>query len=220
MVGVRGVHTSYFLNSAILAYTTMEPSLYIPRLERELPSPGSWTATTGRTSDVSGPVGYISNLGIGWTRRQLAVYRIAIAPSDWFARDNPRRDYNAVILSSDWCVSRWDSIPPDALWWVRGSKEVFYTYVDLENLNFSNTAFEHRHNLFESGDVSQHGILADQEERLWRESCWGFVPFKNPHPRGYQGMWGRFNFRTSRRYRETLRVHDKYSSGHILEEGW
>ena len=136
-------------------------------------------------------------------------------PPYWDTHSN----VSQVETVGDWCASRWDYPPDDLLWWTRGTKETLFTYVMRENLNFQNTPFEHRYNLRISRPQTDLKILAKLEFDLWGAEYEAFVPFKNPHPQGYQGVWGDFNFWSEMAYRR-LDVHDTFEPDHILKLGW
>lgn len=131
-------------------------------------------------------------------------------------------------FSVGWCVSLWETIP-DTLWWARGLKDIFFMCVHIRVLDFRNTAFEHRYNLFSYQDgepnIRRGGVLetlAEMEKLVWSRGHKEFVPFKRPHPQGYKGVWGDFSdLAELDPYTVTFRAHDKFESGHhTLIKGW
>ena len=127
------------------------------------------------------------------------------------------RDYR---YSYSWCASSWEVIPQLHNW-----GKMFLTYVDHTNLNFIGTPFEHRYNdhlsRHNSDHVDRHRLdrRARKELRRWGWGHDAFVPFKNPHPQGYQGVLINLNVMFDYSCRR-LEVHDDYASGqHILGLG-
>ena len=120
---------------------------------------------------------------------------------------------------NDWCASKWAKTPTDTLW--RDQRDVLLTHVMHESLNFQNTPFEHRYNLIASYTyAAEQKLLASKEYRTWSRGFEAFIPFKKPHPEGYQGVWGNFDDWIMWDQAE-MRVHDKYDSGvHLLKVGW
>ena len=115
-----------------------------------------------------------------------------------------------------WCCSRWETVPEDALWRARGHKEAFYTSVVGGNLDWRNTPLEHRYNLsITNGSSSELEILAYNEDMMWGDGN-TFIPFKEAHPQGYQGVLVSFDV-WSRSNVTTLRVIDRFSPTHLLE---
>ena len=92
-----------------------------------------------------------------------------------------------------WCASTWCSPLPKRIMTTGG---VFYTTILFSNLNFTNTAFEHRYNLIDPANNSAEACrLAVEEGLLWDWDYNGFVPFIHPYPHGYQGVYGVFGNR-------------------------
>ena len=90
-----------------------------------------------------------------------------------------------------WCASLWFSPVPKHMIPIG---RTFHTKVLFSNLNFTNTAFEHRYNLLDpSNDSVEACNLSSGEESLWGWGFEGFVPFKISHPHGYQGVYGIFS---------------------------
>ena len=124
-----------------------------------------------------------------------------------------------------WCVSLWGIIP-DALWWVRGKKEILLVRVNVGCLDFRNTAFEHRYNLrvnrVNNVENSPLNTLAKMERQMWGKGYKEFVPFKSTHPQGYKGMC--LGFEQYIVYGDgsiCAFAQDKFESGiHSLIEGW
>ena len=107
--------------------------------------------------------------------------------------------------SETWCASTWCSPLPKR---VMSIGRRFNTAVLLSNLNFTNTAFEHRYNLIDpSNDSTEACELASDELSLWGWDYEDFVPFKAPYPHGYQGVYGAFGYKlpNGRRMRPTTR---------------
>ena len=101
-----------------------------------------------------------------------------------------------------WCASYWD-YPPK---WGPGYDADLYTYVDHNNLDFRGTPFELRYNAhFIPRHVKNIHRLAILEGEMW-EGCKSFVPFKNPLPDGYQGVWDDLSpwLGSGRRFMEVL----------------
>ena len=119
----------------------------------------------------------------------------------------------------DWCVSEWCTIPSDALWWVPGNKGYLATHVITSNLNFINTPLEHRYNLSVRTFDSKLLTLARNERVLWKGDRKTFIPFKRPHPQGYQGVWMSTDLKV-RGFSRSVWVHDEFTSGHVLEFGY
>lgn len=125
-----------------------------------------------------------------------------------------------------WCASSWDEIPSEDLWWARGEKGILFTHVLFTNLDFRNTPFEHRFNLYavdlfqtrhgESGVHPELRRLAEMEAELWREHN-SFVPFKEPNPQGYQGVYGDFAFLITST-NTIAYVYDEFRCGRTLLE--
>ena len=119
----------------------------------------------------------------------------------------------------EWCCSKWARPPPDALWWVPGEKGILITQVSTANLNFHNTPLELRHTLSAREDDPTLKILAQNERLLWKGVRKTFIPFKRPHPQGYQGVWMCPNLEVGG-LGEGIQVHDKFNSDHVLEIDW
>lgn len=140
--------------------------------------------------------------------------------------NSPAHVYQAG-MSRYWCASLWDHPPSRELWQSRSSRERLLTYVLCDNLNFHNTPFEHRFNLFDSwGDRPDLEILAKMEMKLWGWALESFIPFKRPLPGGYKGVWGDFGHWSGEMNSVTtntnaLFVNDALEYGrHLLEFGW
>ena len=117
------------------------------------------------------------------------------------------------------CISRWEEIP-DELWESRGgSGDPFYATVEMVNLNFDNTPFYHQHNRWikHADDPSvEISALSRREIILWSDNTKYFVPFKNPHPQGYQGVYGNFIYEIEGG-KSFIKVKDEFISGqHLL----
>ena len=127
-----------------------------------------------------------------------------------------------------WCASEWSTIPPDPLWRVLGDDGVLVTKVRVFNLNFDNTPFEHqsRQNHHQDGPTRCVGsqvppnpaldILARNERHMWQGTGKTFIPFKRPHPKGYQGVWMKPCLDV-RKISWDIYVYDDFTSGHALE---
>ena len=122
-------------------------------------------------------------------------------------------------IDEGWCCSNWIRPPPDALWQIREEMWMFMTYVTATNLNFSNTPLEHRYNLHIHNTDPELKILAQNERQLWRGSRETFIPFKRPHPKGYQGLWMSPSLKV-RGFCQIMEVRDTFTFGHALEHGW
>ena len=120
----------------------------------------------------------------------------------------------------DWCASHWDTPPTDALWWVHDVMGAFQTYVLHSSLNFQNSIFEHRYNLFRNtNDCPKQCELAVLEREQWGVRN-VFIPFKESLPDGYKGVRGNFDRWLYNHASDDLLilVIDRYSSeGHLLE---
>ena len=117
-----------------------------------------------------------------------------------------------------WCASYWETIPVDELWRWLDQPRSLNTYTSLRKLDFRNTAFEHRSNLndLEGGDALYQ--LADLERATWGDSHCEFIPFKRPHPQGYQGVWGNFDPLLKNLMADGFPVKDAFESGvHTLK---
>ena len=121
----------------------------------------------------------------------------------------------------DWCASLWDTIPPDELWRVRGYRETLFVRVTSANLCWRNTPLEHRYNLHlgDGARFSELEILAKKERLMWEGKRKTFIPFKNPHPQGYQGVWMKLEVWPVRIH-EVFHVRDRFSPDHTLEMEW
>ena len=98
-----------------------------------------------------------------------------------------------------WCASRWDTPPIDRMWNLLSIKELFRTQVNSDNLDFTNTPFEHCRNLYCSrGPQPELEILARIERIVWGGNYVAIVPFKTPNPKGYQGVLMSFNLPRAR----------------------
>ena len=125
------------------------------------------------------------------------------------------------------CASNWITIPHDELWTLCRPGEEFLSKVQVRNLDFRGTPFEHRHNEYafrrqfwilscmdNSGDVVW---LSEQERNIWGAHFETFVPFKRPNPQGYQGVWGDFDCALTDLW-SSLYVYDTFDSGiHALK---
>ena len=116
------------------------------------------------------------------------------------------------------CASQWDTIPNNALWWAQGRHEWLHTHVLKSNLNFHNTPLEHRYNksIHRGESDPQLNFLARNEHQMWMGSDKFFIPFKNPNPQGYQGVWASLDNRLISSW-ICMRVYDKHSPNHRLE---
>ena len=118
-----------------------------------------------------------------------------------------------ITYLDGWCCSQWEQHPPERLWQMFGGVTALVTFVMTCNLKFVNTPFEYRHNLKDDPE------LAEKERRLWvgvvRKT---FIPFKTPHPGGYQGVWMSPSLEMNVIGLE-FPAHDKFNSGHALEFG-
>ena len=135
---------------------------------------------------------------------------------------DPAYVYQTLSVMEYCLVSQWETIPVDELWWARGQKETFYTFVECGKLNFVNTPFEHNLTFDRSG-FGELKVLADRERILWHDDHKTFVPFKDPLPQGYQGVLGTFEWWVRQRCKSvhsSIQVHDKFSPNHLLEGGW
>lgn len=121
------------------------------------------------------------------------------------------------------CVSQWTQPLPERAW---GAGEVFLTTILWETLSFVGTAFEHRCNHVASFDCEEYLYkLADDEAQRWGVHHKGFVPFKNPQPNGYKGIYGSFGrelevdlqYDTLASLPECICVRATYEGGCILE---
>ena len=129
-------------------------------------------------------------------------------------------------VGGKWCPSRWETIPDDALWRARGLVDSFCMYVRVANLDFRNTPLEQMYNLSLQGMVlngsermSELETLARNERLLWEGVHKTYIPFKKPHPQGYQGIW--VNLREwPESICEIIYVHDRFSPTHLLEISW
>ena len=128
------------------------------------------------------------------------------------------RDIVGVIqrgVTIKWCASYWDEIPSDEL---RGyiGWDMLLTYVIHSNLDFTNTPFQHRYNKYTVKPYyPQLGILAMMEENFWGVEAEAFIPFKNPQPSGYKGVWGNFN-KVPRKCQGRIRVQDRFTHSNVL----
>ena len=116
-----------------------------------------------------------------------------------------------------WCCSQWEQIPPDELWFIHGTMGYFFTVVLIDSLNFTNTHLELRYNLSINRDDPELEILAENERLLWLGDRELFVPFKTPHPQGYQGVW--MSARLSMTVLDGLTIHvcDRFRPHHHLK---
>ena len=140
-----------------------------------------------------------------------------------YLHDPDNYTHPALVLqegpAENWCASILEEIP-DALWWARGMKEVFHTYVYYNTLDFRNTAFEFRNmDSMCKGENSEIATLANQEGLTWAEDYKEFIPFKTPQPSGYRGVYGEFHPWLDRGV-DVLHVYDTFSPTHVLELEW
>lgn len=128
--------------------------------------------------------------------------------------------YQVGASKASWCASLWDTIPPDILWRFDGSKYTLFTVVKKYTLDWRNTPFESRYNLsIHKEEWSDLEMLAKGERKLWGIHCTAFIPFKDPHPQGYKGVWGNFDLWLWSRCPD-MKTHDELSSGyHVLMWG-
>ena len=136
----------------------------------------------------------------------------------------PRIDVQMLLsnIKDYWCPSDLETIPVDELWQWMGRPNSFSTRALFKRMDFRNTAFEHRFNLNdrEGGDDTLYQ-LADLERATWGDSYCEFIPFKNPNPQGYKGVWGNFDTCLKNLRDHCSPVNDAFESGvHILKLGW
>ena len=151
---------------------------------------------------INGSKGYIGSLG---------------RPTDYTSAEV----YQAGDLDG-WCVSEWENVP-DGLWRARKTDDdVFHTFVQLHNLDFRNTPFEHRSKLCCVSKrewwkmYTDYEALAEMEGLVWGPVT-AFVPFITPNPQGYLGVWGDFG-ESLKLFPPSLYVYDAFESGtHLLE---
>ena len=119
-----------------------------------------------------------------------------------------------------WCASNWITIPHDELWTLCKPDEALLSKVQVHNLDFRGTPFEHRHNEYVFRlrywdgssyiyDIENMSSLSEQERVTWGRYSGAFVPFKSPNPQGYQGVWGTFDILLSSRW-HIMYVHDTF----------
>ena len=113
--------------------------------------------------------------------------------------------YHPLRGVGEWCVSEWETIPPDTLWGAREKELVFFTYVLSSNLDFRNTPLEH--------------LYGRDTSIPWEGPRKAFIPFKEPHPQGYQGVWASLEV-WPKMMRKIISVYDTFSPDHVLEMGW
>ena len=139
-------------------------------------------------------------------------------PVGWVISHNSQMElYQPMEERSKWCVSVWETIPPDTLWLGGiGVKSSVYTIARFSNLDFRGTPFEHRyleHTCRYNRELAQ---LALNEYCLWGPTCEAYVPFKNPQPSGYKGVYGNFGVRFTHD-KPIVDVYDMFLSGnHVL----
>lgn len=115
------------------------------------------------------------------------------------------------------CPSHWPLPLPDRIW---GAGDAFFTSIRWDRLDFTGTAFEQRHTLAISETQTTDMIFqADLESVMWNDDYETLVPFKTPHPRGYQGVYGSFGIQLKTAYRTSnwVRVFDAFDGHHLLE---
>ena len=135
------------------------------------------------------------------------------------------------------CPSEWTQHPPDRIWdkvsprYTDGG-DILLLSVTPANMEWEDTAFEHRYRYFCNGRKCPLLKHLSEEEAL----NWGaheeFILFKSPNPGGYQGVLGDFGFLTDDPappgviYVDALmdsigriNVHDKNDPTHLLEVG-
>ena len=136
---------------------------------------------------------------------------------------NPYYIYQKWICGGYWCASLWDTIPDDGLWWSGRRRTVFSTYVKRSSLDFLGTPLEHRNNSSiamnrMSSSIAKANLkLAYDEWLLWK-GCKSktFIPFKNPHPQGYRGVWMRLED-VPIKIQWALTARDTFDTFHSLE---
>ena len=149
-------------------------------------------------------------------RKHKHVGHMGSTPGGWDVWDIAPNVYQLGIDDwEDWCCSHWARPPPDALWQVRGKEWTLFTRVMDTNLNFINTPLEHRHNLSIRRNDLELKILAENERHLWKGSRNTFIPFKRPHPQGYQGVLMSPSLEVGDMGHSTY-VYDDFTSGHVL----
>ena len=175
---------------------------------------------------------YLRSDGIGYLPRE---YYADLNSVGYISKDGLHTVYERVeVLQEstswwDWCASSWETIPHDELWILCRPGEKFTSQVNICNLDFIGTPFEHRYNeyvltrkywargcAYGTGSV---GELAEQEGKTWGIHYEAFIPFKKPNPQGYQGVFGQFQIPLADAQLSML-VHDAFDDGiHALKVG-
>ena len=135
--------------------------------------------------------------------------------------------YDSDRCADTRCPSRWIRHPIDMLWKWQG-RRVMLLNVAHYNLKFHDSSFKHRYNRYirEVGDHPELDKLAAKErDEHSGSSGVEWIPFKDPHPCGYQGVLGNFDDWLSRdggRLRRIpIPVRDRFANQkHLLEVGW
>lgn len=98
--------------------------------------------------------------------------------------------YDLYEVQEFFCVSDWSRPPPSCLWGnVRDGLYDIIVIASYSRLDFTNTAFEHGYLYFMHGSRELRR-LAKHERAMWGKNHREYIPFKNPHPEGYQGVYG------------------------------
>ena len=176
--------------------------------------------------DDWGTVGYICKR---YPHSPYARVSVSQGSVNWHSPDARLSVSQGSINWHNWCASNWVTIPHDDLWTVCTPDEALLSKVQVHNLDFIGTPFEHRYNEFVFrrkywSPYRIHGIenisaLAKRERETWGRYYETFVPFKKPNPQGYQGVWGNFDILLSSRW-YTINVYDTFDLDiHTLQIG-